>query len=43
MDLPALERFTRVNLDVVRAIADNAVDPSWKPGNFFGKLFATER
>jgi Zn-dependent M28 family amino/carboxypeptidase len=39
MDLPAVERFTRANLAVARAIADDAVDPSWKPGNFFGKTF----
>jgi Zn-dependent M28 family amino/carboxypeptidase len=40
MDLAAVEQFTRLNLDVVRAIADNPVAPSWKPGNFFGKTFA---
>jgi Zn-dependent M28 family amino/carboxypeptidase len=41
MDLGALERFTRANLAIVRAIAADPVDPSWKPGNFFGKMFAT--
>jgi Zn-dependent M28 family amino/carboxypeptidase len=41
MDLEALERFTRANLAIVRAIAADPVDPSWKPGNFFGKMFAT--
>ena len=40
MDLPAVERFTRANLAVARAIADDPVDPAWKPGNFFGKVFA---
>ena len=40
MDLPAVERFTRANLAVARAIADDPVDPTWKPGNFFGKVFA---
>ena len=40
MDLPAVERFTRANLAIVRAIADDPVDPAWKPGNFFGKMFA---
>ncbi len=39
MDLPAVERFTRANLAVARAIADDPVDPAWKPGNFFGKMF----
>jgi Zn-dependent M28 family amino/carboxypeptidase len=39
MDLPAVERFTRANLAVARAIADDPVDPTWKPGNFFGKMF----
>ena len=32
MDLQAVERFTRANLAVVRAIADDPVDPAWKPG-----------
>jgi hypothetical protein len=41
MDLPAVERFTRLNLAVVEAIADDPVDPAWKPGNFFGKMFAS--
>ena len=41
MDLPAVERFTRANLAVARAIADDPVDPAWKPGNFFGKMFGT--
>jgi Zn-dependent M28 family amino/carboxypeptidase len=40
MDLQALERFTRANLAIVRAIASDPVDPAWKPGNFFGKMFA---
>jgi len=39
MDLPAVERFTRANLAVARAIADDPADPTWKPGNFFGKMF----
>lgn len=42
MDLPAVERFTRANLAVARAIADDPVDPAWKPGNFFGKTFGTK-
>jgi Zn-dependent M28 family amino/carboxypeptidase len=40
MDLDALERFTRANLSIVQAIANDPVDPAWKPGNFFGKMFA---
>jgi len=39
MDLPAVERFARANLAIARAIADDPVDPTWKPGNFFGKTF----
>jgi Zn-dependent M28 family amino/carboxypeptidase len=39
MDLQAVERFTRLNLAIVRAIADDPADPRWKPGNFFGKTF----
>lgn len=42
MDLPAVERFARANLAVARAIADDPVDPAWKPGNFFGKTFVTK-
>jgi hypothetical protein len=40
MDLQALERFTRVNLAMVRAIADDSAEPAWNPGNFFGTTFA---
>ena len=39
MDLPAIEKFTRANYAVAKAIADDPVDPTWKPGNFFGKVF----
>jgi hypothetical protein len=39
MDLAAVERFTRANLAIARAIADDPVDPKWKPGNFFGTMF----
>jgi Zn-dependent M28 family amino/carboxypeptidase len=39
MDLAAVERFTALNLAVVRAIANDPVEPAWKPGNFFGKTF----
>jgi Zn-dependent M28 family amino/carboxypeptidase len=40
MDLNAVARFTRVNLAVVRAIADDPAAPAWNPGNFFGTTFA---
>ena len=40
MDLGAVERFTRLNLAVVEAVADDPADPRWKPGNFFGRTFA---
>jgi len=43
MDLAAVERFTRANLAVARAIADDPVDPAWKPGNFFGKMFGKKK
>ena len=36
----AQSRFTRVNLAVVRAIADDPAAPAWNPGNFFGTTFA---
>lgn len=39
MDLPAIEKFTRANYAIAKAIADDPVDPTWKPGNFFGKVF----
>lgn len=43
MDLAAVERFARANLAVARAIADDPVDPAWKPGNFFGKMFGAKK
>ncbi len=43
MDLAAVERFARANLAVARAIADDPVEPAWKPGNFFGKKFGARR
>jgi Zn-dependent M28 family amino/carboxypeptidase len=39
MDLAAVEKFTRANYLVAKAIADDPVEPTWKPGNFFGKVF----
>jgi Zn-dependent M28 family amino/carboxypeptidase len=43
MDLSAIEKFTRANYAVAKAIADDPVDPAWKPGNFFGKVFGKEK
>ena len=43
MDLAAVERFARANLAVARAIADDPVEPAWKPDNFFGKKFGARR
>ena len=40
MDLEAVERFTRANLAIVQAIANDPVAPAWNPGNFVGKMFA---
>lgn len=39
MDLAAVEKFTRANYLIAKAIADDPVDPTWKPGSFFGKVF----
>ena len=43
MDVPAVERFTRLNLAIVNAIADQSTEPTWKPGNFFGRTFGGTR
>ncbi len=39
MDLDAAAKFAEANYLIARAIADDPVAPSWKPGNFFGKVF----
>jgi Zn-dependent M28 family amino/carboxypeptidase len=39
MDLAAVEKFTRANYLIAKAIADDPLDPTWKPGSFFGKVF----
>lgn len=39
MNLAAVEKFTRANYLIAKAIADDPVDPTWKPGSFFGKVF----
>jgi hypothetical protein len=38
MDLAAVERFTRADLAIAAAIADDPVDPKWKDGSFFGTM-----
>jgi Zn-dependent M28 family amino/carboxypeptidase len=43
MDLDAVARFTRVNLAIAEAVANDPVEPQWKPGNFFGKTFGRTR
>ncbi len=43
MDLNAVARFAEANYLIARAIADDPVAPSWKPGNFFGKVFGRTR
>jgi Zn-dependent M28 family amino/carboxypeptidase len=40
MDLEAAARFAAANYLIARAIADDPVAPTWKPGNFFGKVYA---
>jgi hypothetical protein len=39
MDLAAVEKFTRANYLIAKAIADDPVDPTWKAGSFLGKVF----
>jgi len=39
MDQVAAARFAEANYLVARAIADDPVAPTWKPGNFFGRVF----
>jgi len=42
MDQAAAARFAEANYLVARAIADDPVAPTWKPGNFFGRLFGRQ-
>ena len=39
MDRGSIERFTKANIALGYAIAQDQVAPSWKPGNFFGETF----
>jgi Zn-dependent M28 family amino/carboxypeptidase len=43
MDQLAAARFAEANYLIARAIADDPVAPSWKPGNFFGRVFGNLR
>jgi len=43
MDQVAAARFAEANYLVARAIADDPVAPTWKPGNFFGRVFEKQR
>ncbi len=39
MDGGAIERFTKANIALGYAIAQDQAAPAWKPGNFFGETF----
>ncbi len=39
MDRGSIERFTKANIALGYAIAQDEAAPSWKPGNFFGETF----
>lgn len=43
VDPASVERFTKANVALGYLIANDAVAPSWKPGNFFGKTFAKSK
>jgi hypothetical protein len=42
MDLKAVARFADANYLIAREIANDPVAPTWKPGNFFGKVYGTK-
>jgi hypothetical protein len=39
MDRGSIERFTKANIALGYAIAQDPAAPAWKPGNFFGETF----
>lgn len=39
IDWPSAAAFTVLSADVVRAVANDPVAPSWLPGDFFGRMF----
>ena len=42
MDLGAVARFADANYLIAREIANDPVAPTWKKGNFFGKVYGTK-
>jgi len=40
IDYPSLAGLARVNLRIVREVANATARPSWNPGDFFGERFA---
>jgi Zn-dependent M28 family amino/carboxypeptidase len=42
MDLKAVARFADANYLIAREIANDPVAPTWKKGNFFGKVYGTK-
>ena len=42
MDLEAVARFADANYLIAREIANDPVAPTWKKGNFFGKVYGTK-
>jgi hypothetical protein len=42
MDLGAVARFADANYLIAREIANDPVAPTWKPGNFFGRVYGTK-
>jgi Zn-dependent M28 family amino/carboxypeptidase len=42
MDLAAVARFADANYLIAREIANDPVAPTWKPGNFFAKVYGTK-
>jgi Peptidase family M28 len=42
IDFQSLARFARLNVRVIRAVANNHERPRWHKGDFFGERFGTE-
>jgi hypothetical protein len=43
MDPTSIVRYTKANVALGYAIAQDPTAPHWKPGNFFGETFAAGR
>jgi Zn-dependent M28 family amino/carboxypeptidase len=43
MDPASIVRYTKANVALGFAIAQEDTEPRWKPGNFFGETFASAR